>query len=655
MKKNILSLFILLFASNVVQAKTISYDCSVEFLKLEAFPDSILTDYCLYLSRKAFSEQITKELQSGIVTFGGENIDLREKRSSHLSRLVFPFITQKAVSKTKVSSTYELGNIAFFILKVEKSTIGDNDIASIEMEYTKNIEEIKSLSQELRLIKKNKDASIGTEDEGVFQREEGIKMRQAEDLFAICDAYEKICRGILSYYENNKMEALETFKEIMKRPFAIGYAQRYTGFIKFEMGDFEGSIPHFKKSSVIKNDHLLFHKLGIAYFENEQYQEAFESFSTSKQINPTFIDSYIYVGDLQILQRGFPEATQEFLHVLTIEPDNYKALRGLGEVHFNQANIKKSKELLIKSYNVNKTYYKTTELIGDIFYKEDNIPKAKKYYTIALEHADYKRGIQAKLAACCNNYLPFEEDEEEFSEFSEDGYQAETDFVFEDSNTDAINFESSSEIASSFLPDDHFLSHFGIYPDNTFDEEGSTESLERGVQLLEKKKVDNAMPYFKDAIEKFYQNCMAYYYLGYSLYKKREWEDATKALEQSLKMECEYSYAPQKYSSVHKLRARKGRQERDEGIYDFNTHVMLGQAYLYIDDLSLSSSNFLQAAEKHTNSPTTNYLAGKSASDIAALTSDSNKLNFSLRYLKKAERLGHIEASILLDRLGVKR
>src|SRR5215475_965218 len=89
--------------------------------------------------------------------------------------------------------------------------------------------------------------------------------------------------------------------------------------------------------------------LGVAYLAQQKYPEARKFLERSLQLDPSLLDAHYELGMLARKEGNTSEGIQQFETVLQKQPDNSKALMGIGTLYLEQSQYEKAETALQRS------------------------------------------------------------------------------------------------------------------------------------------------------------------------------------------------------------------------------------------------------------------------------------------------------------------
>jgi type IV pilus biogenesis/stability protein PilW len=147
------------------------------------------------------------------------------------------------------------------------------------------------------------------------------------------------------------------------------------------------------------------YKIGLSYYNEGKYQQAYIEFQRALEINPKDKEALNLIGILQLMQfEDFEKAIEYFKRALKIDKDYSQARNNLGLAYERTGRIDEA----IASFNeaIANPLYPNPEYaynnLGRIYYRSGQYDKAIDSYTAALRRVnDYTRSFYG-LALCYN-------------------------------------------------------------------------------------------------------------------------------------------------------------------------------------------------------------------------------------------------------------
>jgi tetratricopeptide (TPR) repeat protein len=142
------------------------------------------------------------------------------------------------------------------------------------------------------------------------------------------------------------------------------------------------------------------YNLGIAYFNDQDYNKALEQFDRIIAALPDFEKPYYGRALILYRRKDYPKAKSDFQKVIKYNPNDYKPYFYLGKISVNLKQYKGANKYLQKAAEINPDYSKIYLEMGNIYFKQHKyrggIPHYKK--AVELDPSD-KEGLQ-KLGEC---------------------------------------------------------------------------------------------------------------------------------------------------------------------------------------------------------------------------------------------------------------
>lgn len=168
----------------------------------------------------------------------------------------------------------------------------------------------------------------------------------------------------------------------------------------------------------IREDYPPFHNArGMVELHRNNVSEALSHFQSAVQLDPSFLEARMNVGNIVLGFRNYREAISQFSAVLEAEPENYDALIGLGiaqrgleafedaEEHYREA-IELNSGRGLAYFNLGVLYkdFYANQVEGDLAETRDRYAEAKEYFETALDKDDltseWRREARANIEDC---------------------------------------------------------------------------------------------------------------------------------------------------------------------------------------------------------------------------------------------------------------
>jgi tetratricopeptide (TPR) repeat protein len=142
------------------------------------------------------------------------------------------------------------------------------------------------------------------------------------------------------------------------------------------------------------------YNLGIAYFNDQEYNKALEQFDRIIAALPAFEKPYYGRALILYRREDFAKAKSDFQRVIKYNPNDYKPYFYLGKISINLKQYKDATKYLQKASEINPDYSKIYLEMGNIYFIQKKYRPAIPHYKRAVELAPTdKEGLQ-KLGEC---------------------------------------------------------------------------------------------------------------------------------------------------------------------------------------------------------------------------------------------------------------
>jgi tetratricopeptide (TPR) repeat protein len=128
-----------------------------------------------------------------------------------------------------------------------------------------------------------------------------------------------------------------------------------------------------------------YYNLGIAYFNNRDFDNALRQFDIIIQSLPNFEKPYFGRGLIYMRKKQFPQAKADFIKVTEFNPNDFQPFFYLGQISVNLKQYKDANSYLKKASDLNPDY-------GPIYFEMGNIYFNQKKYRLAIPH--YKKAVE---------------------------------------------------------------------------------------------------------------------------------------------------------------------------------------------------------------------------------------------------------------------
>lgn len=128
-----------------------------------------------------------------------------------------------------------------------------------------------------------------------------------------------------------------------------------------------------------------YYNLGIAYFNDREYNQALQQFDIIIKSLPNFEKPYFGRGLIYLRKKEYKKAKNDFIKVTEFNPNDYKPFYYLGKISIILKQFREANKHLKKAADINPDY-------ANIYYEMGNIYFINKKYQQAIPH--YKRAVE---------------------------------------------------------------------------------------------------------------------------------------------------------------------------------------------------------------------------------------------------------------------
>ena len=159
-----------------------------------------------------------------------------------------------------------------------------------------------------------------------------------------------------------------------------------------------------------KNNSIVYYRLGYAYKENKDYDNAIVNFNKAKELNPynsLYQDEITYIANLEILKgkeaydvKDYQTALEHFNKALSYDPTNTSAMFRIGNIYYAIKDYVKAAEVLEEGLELQPKNYKVLYMISKCYIAIDDSDKALSFLDKAIAiKPDYTKAFfeKAKL------------------------------------------------------------------------------------------------------------------------------------------------------------------------------------------------------------------------------------------------------------------
>ncbi|MCU0287135.1 MAG: tetratricopeptide repeat protein, partial [Acidobacteria bacterium] len=263
--------------------------------------------------------------------------------------------------------------------------------------------------------------------------------------------------------------------------------------------------------------------------KKSNYKEAIQKYKTILEIDKTYSDAYLELGQIYHDIYRYGEAIETYNLAIANGINNAIIHCQLGNVLYDDAKIDEAIQNYEAAIKIDRKLSMPYERLGDIFKNKDNFRKAIEYYRIALKFDQIKAEIYKKLTI---SHIKNNEPE----------IAAE---VFEMAiKVNPGNVDIYDQIADAFKKKKFYI-HLEKITDKAFESESQNPShyLTFGNNYAELEKYDKAINSYNEAITLYPNYTLAYSNKGYVLNKLGQYEEAVKILKDAIDLNPEDSQA----------------------------------------------------------------------------------------------------------------
>jgi tetratricopeptide (TPR) repeat protein len=98
------------------------------------------------------------------------------------------------------------------------------------------------------------------------------------------------------------------------------------------LNQLQPALERLKESAAIKPTAQVYSQIGMVYGKLEQWPDSLAALAQAQQLDPSFPDTYVYLGVVHTRRNQLGEAIQDFQHALQIDPNNLRAQQFLKAV-----------------------------------------------------------------------------------------------------------------------------------------------------------------------------------------------------------------------------------------------------------------------------------------------------------------------------------
>jgi tetratricopeptide (TPR) repeat protein len=131
----------------------------------------------------------------------------------------------------------------------------------------------------------------------------------------------------------------------------------------------------------------LHNKIGIAYQQLQQYDEAERSYKRASKADPKFAQAVNNLGTVYYAQKGYRKATRQYEKAIALAPENASFLSNLGMAWFARKKYDRATELLAKAMALDPEVIERRGSTGTTLQDRSIEERAKFHYYLAKTYA----------------------------------------------------------------------------------------------------------------------------------------------------------------------------------------------------------------------------------------------------------------------------
>jgi tetratricopeptide (TPR) repeat protein len=430
-------------------------------------------------------------------------------------------------------------------------------------------------------------------------RDAFTKMNKREELEPVLTRMHECFPGNAAYtfqlgqfYDEHQQtdKALALYREALNNDPSNATYFESIGLIHQKLGETDEAEKSFLKSHELQENYLTCNRLGIFYYQEEDYEKAITYYQKAISLNETDAVLWGNLGLAYEKQGNVVEAEKSYLESINLNPDDGGALNRLGLFYYNQQQYDKAiswyKQALEKQPN-HAVYLENLALAYDFENQwteslpiyEQLVEQADDYYlTWRLGVVYYKTGNIKKALDCFTKIREQYSDDLVYLEYVGSAYE-----LIQDSNKALEVYTDALKISPE---DEYFNNRAGIQ----YFDRGDIESLQKALDHYQK--AINANP---ESAVYYYNQALAFAAL------ENNFEKAQQAYQKAIGLDPENDLYHNQYGVLfyHHKRYKEALQEFKKAT-ELNSSVAIyfdnmGLAYQGLNDLSNSTVAFEKA------------------------------------------------------------
>ncbi len=204
--------------------------------------------------------------------------------------------------------------------------------------------------------------------------------------------------GKIAFERNNVAESITHFSRFLARtggtdnrdsgdkPFSLNdlnvcEAHEKLGMAFFQQGNFEQAVIHYSRVLEMKpDDPETYYNLGNVYLKQRDFEQAIMKYNKTLELNPDLPQVHNNLGNIYFRRAEFDKAIMHYEKALAVDPDLYEA-----GVNLKTAKTQKTIALWEQSLREDANQPSVHSNLGVVFYSQGNSEKAVYHWEKALE------------------------------------------------------------------------------------------------------------------------------------------------------------------------------------------------------------------------------------------------------------------------------
>ena len=102
-------------------------------------------------------------------------------------------------------------------------------------------------------------------------------------------------------------------------------------------GDRDGALVHLREAAALKPTGHVYSQIGMVLAKQGKYSDALAALDTAQRLDPAFVMTYLYRGNVYALQGDTAHAAADYTRVLALDPENELARQALAQLASGRA------------------------------------------------------------------------------------------------------------------------------------------------------------------------------------------------------------------------------------------------------------------------------------------------------------------------------